>query len=174
MTNVLYSGFTSKQHSRSHKPCTMFRQSLRQSVSPAFRSGSARTQPGARAYHAHTFWRPPHQTSHRCLRPYVPIQVTAALLQLCPCQSGRHCSPPSSRSFHSTQSVQGAPLLSFLVIAFKVSPQLSCGRSRYSLLLALLVIYHTRSHSNRWSCCTHLYPCSSGKKSHVAEATQEN
>lgn len=104
------------------KPCAMFHQSLRHSVSPTFRSALARTQPAARSYHGHSFGRPPRPHSHRCLRR-VPIQATAALLQLCqPCQ----CSHPSSRSFHTTQKVQGYPLIGLLAVTFKVSLQLSC------------------------------------------------
>jgi len=105
----------------------MFRQSLRHSVSPVFRSGSAQTQPALRAYnHTHCFWRPPHPPWPRCIRR-VPIQATTALLQLSQqCQSRHHCSHPSSRSFHSTQRVEGSPLLGFLIVAFKVGPQLSC------------------------------------------------
>ena len=111
--------------------CTMFRQSLRQSVSPVFRSGLARPQLAARSYHTHCFWRPPRPPPHCCLRPHVPIQVTTALLQLY--QSNCQCShrSPSSRSFHSTQQVQGPPILGFLLVAFKVGSQLSCVRRLY-------------------------------------------
>jgi hypothetical protein len=130
-----------------------------------------RTQPAARAYHTHCFWRPPHPRSYRCFRR-VPIQASAALLQLCqPCQ----CSHQSSRSLHTTQKLQGYPLIGLLVVTFKVSPQLSCVCIILkSLLLAPLVFCRSRDHSNRWPCCTYIYPSSFGKKPRVAEAPQEN
>lgn len=153
------------------KPCAMFHQSLRHSVSPTFRSALARTQPGARACHAHSFGRPPRPHSHRCLRR-VPIQATAALLQLCqPCQ----CSHPSSRSFHTTQNVQGMPLISLLAVTFKVSPQpSSIGIILKLMLLVPLVFCRSRDHSNRWPCCTYIYPGSSSEKPHLAENASKN
>ncbi len=151
----------------------MFRQVLRHSVNPLLHPGSSRTQPIARAYHhAHCFWRPPHPPSHRCIRRYVPIQTASALLQQYhSCQSKCDGSHPSSRSFHTTQRVQGSPLFGFLV-AFKVCPQLSCGG--VDTHTPPIVICRARDYSNRWSCCTHFYPCSSSKKPCVTQDPQEN
>ncbi|KAI9461624.1 hypothetical protein BJY52DRAFT_188621 [Lactarius psammicola] len=123
----------------------MFRQSLHHSVNPVFRSGSARTQPAVRAYHAHCFWRPPHPP--RCLRR-VPIQATTALLQQ-PCQSRRHCSHPSSRSFHSTQRVEGTPLLGFLVVAFKSSAVLEVIRTAGRVALTFIPVLLVKNHASR-------------------------
>jgi hypothetical protein len=111
----------------------MFRQVIRPSLSPVSRSCPPRAQhAAARAHHTHSSKRPPRPPSKSlCLR--IPIQSSTAFLQLgqsCqPCQSRRHPSYVSSRSFHSTPSVQGSPILIGLLAALKVSPQLfRCAR----------------------------------------------
>ncbi|KAH9002980.1 hypothetical protein EDB86DRAFT_2894337 [Lactarius hatsudake] len=127
----------------------MFRQSLRHHVSPIFRSGSARTQPAARAYHrAHCFWRPPPPPSHGCIGRYVPIQVTTALLQqLCKsCHSKRHS---SSRPFHSTQRVEGTPLFGFLIVAFKSSAVLEVIRTAGRVALTFIPVLLVKNHASR-------------------------
>ncbi|KAH9063848.1 hypothetical protein EDB87DRAFT_1600719 [Lactarius vividus] len=123
----------------------MFRQSLRHPISPIFRSGSARAQPAARAYHrAHCFWRPPPPPSHRCIGLYVPIQATSALFQSC--HSKRHSAP---RSFHSTQRAEGAPLLGFLIVAFKSSAVLEVIRTAGRVALTFIPVLLVKNHASR-------------------------
>ncbi|KAI9439969.1 hypothetical protein H4582DRAFT_1944190, partial [Lactarius indigo] len=147
MTNLTLNVSTC-EHRLLHKPCAMFRQSLRHSVSPIFRSGPARAQPAARAYHrAHCFWRPPFPPPHRCIRLHVPIQATTALVQLCQsCHSKHHT---SSRSFHSTQRVEGTPLLGFLVVAFKSSAVLEVIRTAGRVALTFIPVLLVKNHASR-------------------------